>query len=61
MIKSMNERKKILTELIRIMQPIADLGHIRARQVVINASIELEDLDRAEKNQTELNLTISEK
>jgi hypothetical protein len=61
MIKAMNERKKILTELIRIMQPIADLGHIRARQVVINASIELEDLDRAEKNQTELNLTISEK
>ena len=43
-----------LKEIIRLNEHPAEWGHVQARINLINASIELEDLERAEKNQTEI-------
>lgn len=44
-------KEQELKELIRIQTPLADLGHTEAMQMVINAQIELDEIQDNRKAQ----------
>ena len=44
-------KEQQLKELIRIQTPLADLGHTEAMQMVINAQIELDEIQDNRKAQ----------
>lgn len=44
-------KEQELKELIRIQTPLADLGHTQAMQMVINAQIELDEIQDNRKAQ----------
>lgn len=44
-------KEQELKEIIRIQTPLADLGNIEAMQMVINAQIELDDIQDNRKAQ----------
>lgn len=44
-------KEQELKELIRIQTPLADLGHTQAMQMVINAQIELDEIQGNRKAQ----------
>tara|TARA_A200000159_G_scaffold48283_1_gene44598 strand:- start:1598 stop:1786 length:189 start_codon:yes stop_codon:yes gene_type:complete len=49
----MKDRIKELKELIRVLTPNADAGHIQSQQMVINAQIELDErLDNEKAQET---------
>ena len=56
----MKDKIKELKELIRVFNPIAEAGHIRSQQIVINAQIELDEiLDNQKAQETFLNFLLA--
>ena len=54
------DKIKELKELIRVLTPNADAGHIESQQIVINAQIELDEiLDNAKAQETFLNFLLA--
>lgn len=45
------EKTKELKEIIRTHTPLAELGHVGAQQLVINAQIELDEILENNQNQ----------
>lgn len=54
------DKIKELKELIRVLTPNAEAGHIRSQQMVINAQIELDEiLDNEKAQETFLNFLLA--
>ena len=54
------DKIKELKELIRVLTPNADAGHIESQQIIINAQIELDEiLDNVKAQETFLNFLLA--
>lgn len=49
-------RKEELQKLINALTDVANAGHIASQMQIVQALVELAEIEKNEKNQTELNL-----